>query len=403
MKIVIAPDSFKESIDAAQAAQAIAEGVMEVCPSAQIDICPMADGGEGTVDAMIAATGGEFLTVDVFGPLGAPVRAKFGMLGDGQAILPGAIALAAADIAANGSTGGSGGSTAVIEMAAASGLCLVTSAMRDPMRASTYGTGQLIKAALDAGAKNIILGIGGSCTNDGGCGCMQALGVEFYDIDGELLRPGMGGADVADIARIDASNLDRRILGINFRVACDVTNPFTGPTGASYIFGPQKGATEEMVRQLDKNLIHLAGLLRTEIGVDIETVSGAGAAGGLGGGLMAFCEAKLENGGKLVADAVSLPRRLIDADLCITGEGKIDSQSRFGKVPVRVANIAGKAGVSTACIGGMVADDAPFDLFFTIRAMAHGDITPQYSMTHPAKLLKLRAKEIMTAFLSRKA
>ena len=360
-KVVIAPDSFKGSLAAADVAQAVARGVLAACPEAQIDLCPMADGGEGTVDAMVAATGGRFLTIDVFDPLGSPIRARIGLLGaaDAGGLLPGEIGLTAARAAAMGEGAAAPSHTAVIEMAAASGLGLAPADRRNPLRTTTYGTGQLILAALDAGAKKIILGIGGSATNDGGAGCAQALGVDFFDADGEECVQGLAGGGLMNVATIDLSGRDKRLDAADILVACDVTNPLTGPEGAAAVYGPQKGATEEIVRQLDAALVHLAKLIREQLGMDVETLPGAGAAGGLGAGLVAFAGAKLTNGGKLIAEAVGLPARLRGADLCITGEGKIDGQSRFGKVPMRVASLAGQAGVSTACIAG-VADAGGF-------------------------------------------
>jgi glycerate kinase len=400
-KIVIAPDSFKGSLAAADVAQAIARGVLAVCPEAQIDVCPMADGGEGTVDAMVAATGGRFITTDVFDPLGSPIRARFGLLGATETggLLPGEVGLTAAHAAALGEGSAELSHTAVIEMAAASGLGLVPPDRRDPLRTTTYGTGQLILAALDAGATKIILGIGGSATSDGGAGCAQALGVDFLDETGEECVRGLAGGGLTSVATIDMSSRDPRIETAEILVACDVTNPLTGPDGAANVYGPQKGATGEVVKQLDAALGRLAGLIRDQLGMDVETLPGAGAAGGLGAGLVAFAGAKLTNGGKLIAEAVGLPQRLREADLCITGEGRIDGQSRFGKAPVRVANLAGQAGVSTACIAGLAMDDAPRELFRSLRALVEGDVTPEHAMEHAEELLQLRAEDVMREFL----
>lgn len=401
MKIVIAPDSFKESLPAAEVAEAIARGVLSVCPDAQVDICPMADGGEGTVEAMVAATGGRFVSADVFDPLGSPIRARFGLLGDTgeSSLLPGEVGLTAARVAAQGESATTSSRTAVIEMAAASGLGLAPLDRRNPLRTTTYGTGQLLLAALDAGAKKILLGIGGSATTDGGCGAAQALGVDFLDAQGESLPPGLAGGDLGEIATIDLSGRDGRLASAEILVACDVTNPLTGPEGAAAVFSPQKGATDEMVRQLDMGLAHLAGRIREQLGLEVETLSGAGAAGGLGAGLIAFAGATLENGGKLIAQAVRLPHRLRNADVCITGEGKIDAQSRFGKVPVRVANLAGKAGVPTICIAGTVLPDAPREFFRDLVALVEGDVTIEQAMAQPARLLQARAAEAIRRFV----
>jgi len=402
MKIVIAPDTFKESLSAAQVAQAIARGVLAVVPDAQIDLCPMADGGEGTVEAMVAATGGRFLAADVFDPLGQEIRARFGMLGtDGdQGLLPGEVGLVAAEEAAQGQASCPAAATAVIEMAAASGLGLVRPDMRDPTRTTSYGTGQLISAALDAGARRIILGIGGSATVDGGTGCAQGLGVAFSEPDGSPCVCGLAGGGLESIATIDLSTRDARVAQADIRVACDVNNPLTGPQGAAAIYGPQKGATDEMVEQLDRGLAHLARLIREQMDIDVEAIPGSGAAGGLGAGLIAFAGARLENGGKLIADALRLPQRLRGADLCFTGEGRIDAQSRFGKVPVRVANIAGVQGVSTVCIAGLVEPDAPREIFRDIRALVEGDTTTAQALANPADLLSTRAEQIMRKFIN---
>ncbi len=402
MKVLIAPDSFKESLPAADAAAAIAEGVLAVCPSAVVDLCPMADGGEGTVAAMVAATGGQFLAADVFDPLGGPIRGRFAMLGrDSDALLPGQVGLSAAQTASAGDARqepGIGG-TAVIEMAAASGLALVRPELRDPTRTTTFGTGQLILAALDEGATEIIIGIGGSATNDGGCGCAQALGVEFIDRDGNPCVNGISGGALAEIASIDISGIDPRIANTKITVACDVKNPLTGLNGAAAIYGPQKGATEEMVQQLDANLSHLAEIIRRDLGLDVENLAGSGAAGGLGGGLVAFAGAKLENGGQVISNALSLSRRLAGADLCITGEGKLDSQVLAGKALSAVADLAGAAGVPVVCIPGQVTDDAPLKLFAQVLPLVTGEITARHAMTHTQQLLAQRAAEAVKKFL----
>ncbi|MCD4824280.1 MAG: glycerate kinase [Phycisphaerae bacterium] len=398
MKVVIAPDSFKESLPAAEVAKAIAEGVLGVCPDAQIDLCPMADGGEGTVEAMVAATGGRYVTADVFDPLGGEVRARFGLLGhDETAMLPGEVGLTAAEAATDGQ--GSSSGVAVVEMAAASGLGLVPPGWRNPLHTNTYGTGQLLLAAIDAGAEEIILGVGGSATVDGGCGMAQALGVDFYAANGELCMCGLPGGRLADIARIDTRGVDPRIAAVRIRVACDVTNPLTGPEGAAAIFGPQKGATPEMVEKLEAGLVHLAKLVREQLEIELE-LPGAGAAGGLGGGLVAFAGATLENGGKMIAEAIDLPKRLAGADLCITGEGKMDGQSRYGKVPVRVASLAGAAGVSTICIPGIATDDAPTELFREVLPLVADGVSPARSMAEPVPILHARAEAAMRTFMA---
>jgi len=405
MKIVIAPDSFKESLPAAEVAEALAAGVLEAMPDARIDLCPMADGGEGTVEAMVAATAGELRTADVFDPLGAPIRAKFGLLGEGGgAGLPGEVGLSAAVGLASGegraAADRSGGLTAVIEMAAASGLALVSPARRDPLRTTTFGTGQLILAALDAGARQIVLGIGGSATVDGGCGCAQALGVVFTDNAGELCRCGMGGGDVGRVAGIDASGREPRLAETRICVACDVTNPLTGPNGAARVYAPQKGATSEVVEQLEANLAHLAEMIRVKLGRDVETMSGAGAAGGLGAGLVAFADATLEPGVDIVAQAVGLGRRLNGAELCLTGEGRFDAQSSAGKTAVGVAKLARAAGVPVICIPGSAEPDAPHELFAAVSPLVGGEITSAKAMASARALLCRRAGEAVRKFLA---
>ncbi|WP_137173773.1 glycerate kinase [Massilia sp. HP4] len=330
MKIVIAPDSFKESLSALEAASAIEAGFREIFPNAIYVKVPVADGGEGTVDAMIAATDGRLVTLQATGPLGRPVEAFYGLTGDE--------------------------STAVIEMAAASGLELVAPGERDPLRATSRGTGELIRAALDAGARRFILGVGGSATNDGGAGMLQALGVGLLDELGEQLAPG-GGA-LARLASIDVSRLDPRVNDCVFEVACDVSNPLVGPRGASAIFGPQKGATPEMVQQLDANLRHYAGVIARDLGQDVAEVPGAGAGGGIAAAMLVFLEGRLRPGSEIVADAVGLDDTVRDADLVVTGEGRIDSQTVNGKTPIGVARVAGRHGKPVIAIGGCLANDA---------------------------------------------
>ncbi|QPR28522.1 glycerate kinase [Edwardsiella hoshinae] len=329
MKIVIAPDSFKESLSAIQVAQAIEQGFREVYPDAHYQLLPMADGGEGTVDAMVAATGGQRVAQTVTGPLGQPVEAFFGWLGDNE--------------------------TAVIEMAAASGLHLVPTELRDPTRTTSYGTGELILAALDRGARRLILGIGGSATNDGGAGMMQALGAGFYDVEGRALT--YGGGALLDLARIDLAGMDTRLAQTDILVACDVNNPLCGPLGASAVFGPQKGATPAMVAHLDAALHHYAMLLEQVSGRAVLNVPGSGAAGGMGAALCGLLQAQLRPGIEIVTEALDLAQAVQGASLVITGEGRIDSQTIHGKTPIGVARVAKAAGVPTiALAGGMTPD-----------------------------------------------
>ena len=337
MKIVIAPDSFKGSLTALEVAHAIKIGIERVIPEAEVDEIPMADGGEGTVQALVDATGGEIIAQEVCDPLGNRIHANFGILGDGN--------------------------TAVIEMAAASGLPLVPEDKRNPMLTTTFGTGELIRAALDRGCRKLIVGIGGSATVDGGAGMAQALGARLLDKDGNEVPRGGGGLEYLD--RIDVSGLDPRIVmtleqapALQTVVACDVDNPLVGPRGGPEVYGPQKGATPEMVKKLDRYLDRYADIIKRDLGIDVKEEPGAGAAGGLGAGLMAFLNAELRSGIDIVIEASKLEVHLRDADLVITGEGKIDGQTIYGKTPIGVAKAAKKYGIPVIGIGGGISDDA---------------------------------------------
>lgn len=406
MKIVVAPDAFKESLSAAEVAAAIAAGVVEACQDAVVDLCPMADGGEGTVAAMVAATRGRFEVADVHDPLGKPIRARFGLLGRPPgASLPGQVGLigAISETAGDGSPAGDDGEmTAVIEMAAASGLALVAPEHRDPLRTTTFGTGQLILAALDAGARHIIVGVGGSATTDGGCGAAQALGVRFLDGDGLPCVCGLSGGGLAEVARIDLAGRDPRVGQARIRVACDVTNPLTGPEGAARVYAPQKGADAETVERLEANLVHLAELIRRDVGTDVQSLPGAGAAGGLGGGLVAFAGASIERGVGLVARAVALARRLAGADLCITGEGMLDTTTAAGKTAVGVADLARECGVATVCIPGQMSTGAPLDRFAAVWPLVAGSVTVRQAMGDPAPLLQRRAADAVKQFMQQR-
>lgn len=330
MKIVIAPDSFKESLTAMAVANEIEAGFREFYPDAEYVKLPVADGGEGTVQAMIDASGGRRVNLQVSGPLGEPVDAFYGLMGDGA--------------------------TAVIEMAAASGLELVPTALRDPLRTSSYGTGQLIRNALDAGARRFVLGVGGSATNDGGAGMVQALGGRLLDAGGGELP--LGGGALDRLQGIDLSGLDERIKDCVFDIACDVSNPLVGPQGASHIFGPQKGATPAMVEQLDANLRHYADVIERELGQQVADVPGAGAGGGIGAAMLVFLGGSLRPGSEIVTAAVGLDAAVADADLVITGEGRIDSQTIHGKTPVGVARVAQRHGKPVIAIAGCLAPGA---------------------------------------------
>ncbi|WP_436894109.1 glycerate 2-kinase [Siccibacter turicensis] len=329
MKIVIAPDSYKESLSAAGVAQAIEKGFREIFPDAEYVCVPVADGGEGTVDAMVSATQGETFTAHVTGPLGDTVKASWGLSGDGN--------------------------TAFIEMAEASGLSLVPACDRNPLLTTSRGTGELILHALEHGARNIIIGIGGSATNDGGVGMIQALGASLVDANGTEI--GHGGGSLMSLNRIDVSRLDARLQSCAIRVACDVTNPLIGDQGASRIFGPQKGATEEMIVELDRNLEHFADVIQKTLRIDVKQVPGAGAAGGMGAALMAFLGAELRSGIEIVTEALHLEEHVHDCTLVVTGEGRIDSQSIHGKVPVGVAQVAKKYHKPVIGIAGSLTPD----------------------------------------------
>ncbi|WP_368544615.1 glycerate kinase [Enterobacter soli] len=351
MKIVIAPDSYKESLSALEVATAIEQGFREIFPSAQYVKLPVADGGEGTVEAMVAATHGRIVLVPVTGPLGERVEGFYGLSGDEQ--------------------------SAFIEMAAASGLELVAPSQRNPLKTTSWGTGELIRHALDVGVKHIIIGIGGSATNDGGAGMVQALGASLVDEQGLAIGP--GGGELKKLARIDVSGLDPRLAECRIEVACDVTNPLTGEEGASAVFGPQKGATPEMIATLDSALAHYAQVIARDLDLDVLNLAGGGAAGGMGAALYAFCGAQLRQGIEIVTDALHLDEQVADADLVITGEGRIDSQTIHGKVPVGVAKVAkrygkpviGIAGSLTADVG-VVHDhgiDAVFSVIYTVCSL----------------------------------
>ena len=323
-KVAIAPDSFKGSMSGLQAAACIETGLKRALSDVACRKIPMADGGEGTVQAIVDATGGKFVTRTVADPLGRRIKATFGLSGDGK--------------------------TAVMEMAEASGLALLKPRERNPMKTSTYGTGELMHHALKLGVRKILIGIGGSATNDGGTGMAQALGVRFLDAQGKALS-GCGG-NLDRIASIDMSGLDPRLKHVHVEVACDVDNPLTGRHGAAHVYAPQKGATPDMVKQLDAGLKSLAGVIKRDLGIAILKAPGSGAAGGLGGGLMAFTHGQLRPGVDIVIDSVKLARRIRGCDLVITGEGRMDHQTAFGKAPAGVARVAKEQGLPVIAICG---------------------------------------------------
>lgn len=373
MKIIIAPDSFKGSVSALDVAKNIEVAVHSVDAAAETVLMPVADGGEGTVDAIASCVPAQIHKVMVCGPMKAETEAYYATIEDGK--------------------------TAVIEMAQASGLPMVPVAERNPLLATTYGTGQLMKDALDRGVKKMIIGIGGSATNDGGAGALNALGASFLDENGKPLS--LGGGSLAELKTIDLSQFDKRIYDTEIVVACDVTNPLTGPTGASYIYGPQKGARPDMVEELDQALGHFADVSKEVLDEDFSVCPGAGAAGGLGFALLAFCKAKFAAGIDIVLDVCGFEKELQDADLVITGEGRIDGQSVCGKVLYGIGMRAKKQNVPVIAIGGGVKEDSEALLDCGINAMfsiANGPITLEYAMENGPALIRQVVKNIMRVF-----
>jgi glycerate 2-kinase len=380
MKIVIAPDSFKESMTAAEVCAAVEAGFQKVLGDAEFVHVPVGDGGEGTVQSVVDATDGRIVEVTATGPLGEKVDAFYGITGDGK--------------------------TAVIEMAAASGLHLVPREQRNPLVTTTRGTGELILDALDKKVERIVLGLGGSATNDGGAGMASALGVKFLDVNGEELRP--GGEALGKLLTIDTSEMNPRLKSVKVDVACDVTNPLTGPLGASAVFGPQKGATPEMVGVLDASLKRYAEVVERNLGLQVDELPGAGAAGGLGAGVVAFLDGNLQSGIDLVLDVIRFEEAVRDADLVITGEGRIDSQTVHGKAPVGVAKRAKAVAADVPVVGiaGSIGPDyeAVFehsiDAVFSVvngvvtleEALANGSVNVEKTAENIARLLQLKMK-----------
>jgi glycerate kinase len=363
MRILVAPDSYKGSLSALGVAEAMARGIHAVFPGAEVLKVPMADGGEGTVEALVGATGGRLVETVVQDPVGKPVCAPWGLSGDG--------------------------STAFIEMAAASGLTLVPAHQRDPRITSTFGTGQLLTAALDAGLRKVVLGIGGSATNDGGAGLARALGARFLDADDRELPE--GGLALARLHRIDLSGLDPRLEESTLLVACDVDNPLCGPRGASAVFGPQKGATPEQVAELDAALALFAQVATKATGREVAHLPGAGAAGGLGAGLLFFTPAVLRPGVSIVLEATGFEAMVQGADLVITGEGRTDHQTAMGKAPVGVAEVARHFGVPVICLSGGLGEGAEAVLSHGIEALASvvpGPMSLEASMGQGAALVE---------------
>ncbi|MFC8750670.1 glycerate kinase [Pseudomonas oryzihabitans] len=369
MKIVIAPDSFKESLSAAGVASALARGLRQALPEAEVIECPLGDGGEGTLDAVLAATGGEVREARVTGPLGEPVTARWGWLAEQR--------------------------TAFVEMASASGLELVPKARRDVRVATSHGTGELLRAALDAGAERLVLAIGGSATNDGGAGVLQALGVRLLDGQGQALAP--GGAALASLASLDLTDLHPRLAAVEVVIAADVDNPLCGPQGASQIFGPQKGASPEQVRELDAALAHFATVTAATLGRDVSEQPGAGAAGGVGFAALAFLQASFRPGIEVVAELVGLEEALQGADLAVTGEGRLDGQTLRGKTPAGVLRLAQRHGVPVVAVAGSLGEgyDALYQQGLAAAfSLVPGPLSLEEALAQAEGLLERTARDI---------
>ena len=343
-KILLSPQEFKESLSGYEVASAMKEGILRVDPLVNIEISPVADGGDGTLKTMVDVTNGNIVEETVENPLGDQIQAEWGKLGSSQ--------------------------TAVIEMARASGLALLKENEKSALKTTTYGTGQLFKSALDQGIKKFILAIGGSATNDGGAGFAPAIGARLLDKNNKAIYP--SGENLSLIDKIDLSNLDQRIKDIEVQVACDVNNPLCGETGASAIFGPQKGASNNDIDILDSNLLHWSELIKNQMGKDVKDIPGAGAAGGLGAGLMAFVNAELALGADIVLNTLDYDKKLKDIDLVIVGEGQTDKSTQYNKSPVAVSTRAKKLGIPVICISGSLGEgykectNQGIDSFFSI-------------------------------------
>jgi len=377
LKIVIAPDSFKGSLSAFEVAKAIEKGVKKVREDIETVLVPVADGGEGTLDSLVAATNGRKVQVDVKGPLLETVQAEYGLLGDGE--------------------------TCVIEMANASGLYLIEQSQLNPFITTTYGTGELIKKALDNGCRKFILGIGGSATNDGGAGMLQALGMKLLDSEGQSIR--FGGGALRDIVQIDVSEFDARIAESEFLIASDVQNPLIGINGASFVFGPQKGATPEMVDQLDQNLQHYANLVEEVTGVRLHEMAGAGAAGGIGGAFQAFFPSRMSRGIDIVVEYTGLKEKLIGADCVFTGEGQIDFQTASGKTPMGVAQEAKKCGIPVFVLAGSIGHgiDVLYEHGITsVHSIVNGPMALEEAMERGEELLLQAAERVVRTYLGYK-
>ncbi len=375
MKIIAAPDKFKGSMSATEAAKQIEKGIKSVLPWAEVHRFPLSDGGEGLVESLTGKPGSSLQTITVTGPLGRPVEAVFGLIDDGR--------------------------TGVIEMAAASGLSLVPEGKRDPSITTTRGTGELIRAALDRGCRKLIVGIGGSATSDGGAGVAEALGAQFLDRKGRLL--GRGGAELERLEKIDISGLDPRLDEVEVLVACDVDNPLTGPKGAAYVYAPQKGADPGMVEKLDRALVNYARVIKKDFGMEVDHIPGAGAAGGLGAGLIAFLRARLSSGIELVLEALEIEQYLAGCSLLITGEGKLDTQSAYGKAPVGIARKARQCKIPVLALAGDL--EGELGVFHregitACFAIADGPLSIQDSIERGPELLEAKTAELIRIWIT---
>ncbi|WP_313892672.1 glycerate kinase [Psychrobacillus sp.] len=374
MKIVVSPDSFKGSLTATEAAQEIAASIREIDASIETVLLPVADGGEGTLESLLIATNGEKIVIDVQNPIGRLIQVEYGVLGDGE--------------------------TCVIEMAKASGLMLLKEHEKNPRIASTFGTGELIRHALDKGFRKFVVGIGGSATNDGGTGMLRALGMKFLDIVSEEIA--QGAESLHALHEIDATNFDKRIADAHFIIACDVDNPFVGPNGATAIFGPQKGVTPELVESLDQNLDNLANKIKAITGISLHEQAGAGAAGGLGGAFLAFFPTKLKPGIEVIMEAINFHQHIEKADYIITGEGKSDFQTLSGKAPIGIAKAAKGQGIPVILLSGFIEPESIPSLssyFHELASVAEGNVTQEESMKNAAYHLRTRTKEVMRKVL----
>ena len=369
IRILVAPNAFKESLTATDAANAISKGIQKILPNAIITKLPIADGGDGTLEAVVSGTNGKKLRSPVLDPIGRKITAEYGLTGNGK--------------------------TAVIEMSRASGLALVTPKHRNPMLLTSYGTGQLINAALKRGVKDIILGIGGSATVDGGIGALEALGFEFFNSRNKPVA--RGGKGLKSIVRVETNHVNPLLKKVRILVACDVDNPLVGPKGAAHIFGPQKGATPAMVKELDLALISFGNIILKKTGLDISRVPGTGAAGGIAGSFMGLVNAQLRPGSDLVFDLLKVQKKVKRADYVITGEGQIDFQTPFGKGPGMLAKLAKELEVPVIGIAGSIGKnvDSLFNEGFTaLFSIINSPMSIKDAISQAAQLIEEQSEQI---------